>query len=130
MTGQLHELIDLLDLEQIEVNLFRGHSPDDSWQRVFGGQVIGQALVAASRTVEDVVCHSLHAYFLRPGDPSVPIVYEVDRARDGKSFKSRRVTAIQHGKQIFNLAASFQRCLLYTSPSPRDYAASRMPSSA
>lgn len=109
MTEQLHELIDLLDLEQIEVNLFRGHSPDDSWQRVFGGQVIGQALVAASRTVEDVVCHSLHAYFLRPGDPSVPIVYEVDRARDGKSFKSRRVTAIQHGKQIFNLAASFQR---------------------
>jgi acyl-CoA thioesterase-2 len=76
---------------------------------VFGGQVIGQALVAASRTVENVVCHSLHAYFLRPGDPSVPIVYEVDRARDGKSFKSRRVTAIQHGKQIFNLAASFQR---------------------
>ena len=109
MTEQLHELIDLLDLEQIEVTLFRGHSPDDSWQRVFGGQVIGQALVAASRTVEDVVCHSLHAYFLRPGDPSVPIVYEVDRARDGKSFKSRRVTAIQHGKQIFNLAASFQR---------------------
>ncbi|MAK11673.1 MAG: acyl-CoA thioesterase II [Rhizobiales bacterium TMED83] len=108
MTEQLHELIDLLDLEQVEVNLFRGHSPDDNWQRVFGGQVIGQALVAASRTVEDVVCHSLHAYFLRPGDPNVPIVYEVDRARDGKSFKSRRVTAIQHGKQIFNLAASFQ----------------------
>ena len=97
MTEQLHELIDLLDLEQVEVNLFRGHSPDDNWQRVFGGQVIGQALVAASRTVEDVVCHSLHAYFLRPGDPNVPIVYEVDRARDGKSFKSRRVTAIQHG---------------------------------
>ncbi|MBE8191399.1 MAG: acyl-CoA thioesterase II, partial [Alphaproteobacteria bacterium] len=108
MTQNLEQMLNLLDLEQIEVNLFRGHSPDDSWQRVFGGQVIGQALVAASRTVEDVVCHSLHAYFLRPGDPAVPIVYEVDRARDGKSFKSRRVTAIQHGKQIFNLAASFQ----------------------
>ena len=107
----MEHLLGLLDLEQIEVNLFRGHSSDDSWQRVFGGQVIGQALVAATRTIDDdeSVCHSLHAYFLRPGDPAIPIVYEVDRARDGKSFKSRRVTAIQHGKQIFNLAASFQR---------------------
>ena len=108
MTAQLDNLIGLLDLEQIELNLFRGHSPADRWQRVFGGQVIGQALIAATRTVENRFCHSLHAYFLRPGDPKVPIVYEVDRARDGKSFTSRRVIAIQHGKQIFNLAASFQ----------------------
>lgn len=108
MADAVEDLIQLLDLEQIEVNLFRGHSPDSSWQRVFGGQVIGQALVAAYRTVEDRVCHSLHAYFIRPGDPKVPIVYEVDRSRDGKSFSTRRVVAIQHGKQIFNLAASFQ----------------------
>ena len=108
LTDQLTALLELLDLEKIEVNLFRGHSPDDRWQRVFGGQVIGQALVAASRTVEERSCHSLHAYFLRPGDPKVPILYEVDRARDGRSFTSRRVVAIQHGKQIFNLAASFQ----------------------
>lgn len=104
----VENLIDLLDLEQIEMNLFRGHSPDVSWQRVFGGQVIGQALVAAYRTVEERICHSLHAYFIRPGDPKIPIVYEVDRSRDGKSFTTRRVVAIQHGKQIFNLAASFQ----------------------
>jgi acyl-CoA thioesterase-2 len=102
------ELIALLDLERIEVNLFRGQSPDDGMKRVFGGQVIAQALVAAYRTVENRVCHSLHAYFIRPGDPTVPILYEVDRARDGKSFTTRRVTAIQHGEQIFNLAASFQ----------------------
>ncbi len=102
------ELIGLLDIERIEVNLFRGQSPDDGMKRVFGGQVIAQALVAAYRTVEKRVCHSLHAYFIRPGDPTVPILYEVDRARDGKSFTTRRVTAIQHGEQIFNLAASFQ----------------------
>ncbi len=108
MADAVEDLIQLLNLEQIEVNLFRGHSPDSSWQRVFGGQVIGQALVAAYRTVEDRVCHSLHAYFIRPGDPKIPIVYEVDRSRDGKSFTTRRVVAIQHGKQIFNLAASFQ----------------------
>ena len=102
------ELISLLDLERIEVNLFRGHSPDDGMKRVFGGQVIAQALVAAYRTVENRVCHSLHAYFIRPGDPTVPILYEVDRARDGKSFTTRRVVAIQHGEQILNLAASFQ----------------------
>src|SRR5215510_8029381 len=102
------ELLSLLDLERIEVNLFRGVSPDDGMKRVYGGQVIAQALVAAYRTVENRVCHSLHAYFIRPGDPSVPILYEVDRARDGKSFTTRRVTAIQHGQQIFNLAASFQ----------------------
>jgi acyl-CoA thioesterase-2 len=102
------ELISLLDLERIEVNLFRGVSPEDGMKRVFGGQVIAQALVAAYRTVENRVCHSLHAYFIRPGDPTVPILYEVDRARDGKSFTTRRVVAIQHGEQILNLAASFQ----------------------
>jgi acyl-CoA thioesterase II len=101
-------LVELLDLEPIEVNLFRGVSPDEDRQRVFGGQVAGQALVAAARTIEpgrDV--HSLHAYFLRPGDPSVPIVYEVDRIRDGRSFSTRRVVAIQHGRAIFNLQVSF-----------------------
>ncbi|MDP3739657.1 MAG: acyl-CoA thioesterase II [Hyphomonadaceae bacterium] len=102
------DLVSLLDIERIEVNLFRGHSPDDGMKRVFGGQVIAQALVAAYRTVENRVCHSLHAYFIRPGDPNVPILYEVDRARDGKSFTTRRVVAIQHGEQILNLAASFQ----------------------
>ncbi|MGI8685220.1 MAG: acyl-CoA thioesterase [Acidimicrobiales bacterium] len=102
------ELIDLLDLEAIEVNVFRGRSPDDKRQRVFGGQVAGQALVAAGRTVDaERPVHSLHAYFLRPGDPTVPILYEVDRIRDGRSFTTRRVVAIQHGKVIFNLAASF-----------------------
>lgn len=109
MSQSAENLIELLDLEAIEQNLFRGHSPDASWQRVFGGQVIAQALSAAYRTVpEERLCHSLHAYFIRPGDPKVPILYEVDRARDGKSFTTRRVVAIQHGKQIFNLAASFQ----------------------
>jgi acyl-CoA thioesterase II len=105
----LDELIDLLDLEPIEINIFRGTSPAERRQRVFGGQVAGQALVAAARTVEhDRRVHSLHAYFLRPGDPSVPILYEVDRIRDGRSFTTRRVVAIQHGKAIFNLSASFQ----------------------
>ena len=108
MNEKLEDLINLLDIERIEVNLFRGHSPSDRWQRVYGGQVIGQALVAANRTVKDRICHSLHGYFLRPGDPKVPILYEVDRSRDGRSFTSRRVVAIQHGKQIFHLAASFQ----------------------
>lgn len=103
----LDELIELLDLEQIDLNIFRGMSPRDRWQRVFGGQVLGQALVAASRTVEDRLCHSLHAYFLRPGDPKTPILYEVDRARDGGTFTARRVVAIQGGQQIFNMAASF-----------------------
>ncbi len=88
------ELLRLLDLEAIEVNIFRGLSPKDRSQRVFGGQVLGQALVAATRTVEDRFCHSLHAYFLLPGDPKVPILYEVDRSRDGRSFSSRRVVAI------------------------------------
>ena len=104
----LDDLVDLLDLEPIEVNVFRGRSPDDWRQRVFGGQVAGQALVAAGRTVEPGrPVHSLHAYFLRPGDPSVPILYDVDRIRDGRSFTTRRVVAIQHGEAIFNLAASF-----------------------
>ncbi len=109
MQEALDELITLLDLEPIEVNLFRGLSPDEDRQRVFGGQVAGQALVAAARTVEEPgrLVHSLHAYFLRPGDPKVPIVYEVDRIRDGKSFSTRRVVAIQHGRAIFNLQASF-----------------------
>jgi acyl-CoA thioesterase-2 len=104
----LDELVNILDLEAIEVNLFRGVSPDENRQRVFGGQVAGQALVAATRTVEPGrSVHSLHAYFLRPGDPTVPILYEVDRIRDGKSFTTRRVVGIQHGKAIFNLQASF-----------------------
>lgn len=105
----LANLVQLLDLEMIEVNLFRGRSPDENRQRVFGGQVAGQALVAASRTVDesDRHVHSLHAYFLRPGDPTAPIVYEVDRIRDGRSFTTRRVVAVQHGKAIFNLQASF-----------------------
>ena len=108
MSDALDQLLDLLDLEQIEVNIFRGRSPDETVQRVFGGQVAGQALVAAGRTVpEDRPVHSLHAYFIRPGDPSVPLVYTVDRMRDGRSFTTRRVTAIQHGKPIFTLSASF-----------------------
>ena len=102
------QLIRLLDLEPIEVNIFRGISPQDRSQRVFGGQVLGQALVAATRTVEGRLCHSLHAYFLLPGDPKVPILYEVDRSRDGGSFSSRRVVAIQHGRPIFHMSVSFQ----------------------
>ena len=102
-------LVKLLDLEQIEENIYRGVSPEDSWQRVFGGQVAGQALIAAGRTVaSDRVVHSLHSYFIRPGDPSIPIVYEVDRVRDGRSFTVRRVIAMQRGKAIFSLSASFQ----------------------
>lgn len=105
----LDELLALLELEALEVNLFRGLSPDEDRQRVFGGQVAAQALVAAGRTVDDDrPVNSLHAYFLRPGDPNVPIIYEVDRIRDGRSFTTRRVVAIQHGRAIFNLAASFQ----------------------
>jgi acyl-CoA thioesterase-2 len=107
MTEALDELVALLDLEPIEVNIFRGVSPEEKRQRVFGGQVAGQALVAAGRTVERGTVHSLHAYFLRPGDTSVPILYEVDRIRDGRSFTTRRVVAIQHGRAIFNLSASF-----------------------
>jgi acyl-CoA thioesterase-2 len=107
--GAVDSLVELLDLEAIEVNLFRGYSPPVQQQRVFGGQVAGQALVAAARTVQldDGSVHSLHAYFLRPGDPTVPILYQVDRIRDGRSFTTRRVVAIQHGEAIFNLQASF-----------------------
>src|SRR6478752_49766 len=109
MTQQvLDDLVTLLDLEPIEVNIFRGRSPDVDQQRVFGGQVAGQALVAAARTVDaERQVHSLHGYFLRSGDPAVPILYEVDRIRDGRSFTTRRVMAIQHGRPIFNMSASF-----------------------
>ncbi|MEM9038458.1 MAG: acyl-CoA thioesterase II [Actinomycetota bacterium] len=105
----LDDLVALLDLEPIEVNIFRGSSTDEDRVRVFGGQVAGQALIAAARTVDEPgrLVHSLHAYFLRPGDPKRPILYEVDRIRDGRSFATRRVVAIQHGKAIFNLQASF-----------------------
>ncbi len=108
MGKALDALLDLLDLEQIEVNIFRGRSPDERRQRVFGGQVAGQALVAAGRTVPpDRPVHSLQAYFIRPGDPAVPLVYLVDRVRDGRSFTTRRVSAVQHGETIFALSASF-----------------------
>src|SRR5512140_2482575 len=107
MSTVLDELVQLLALERIEENLFRGQSQDLGWGRVFGGQVLGQALSAAAYTVPaDRLVHSLHAYFLRPGDGSKPIVYEVDRIRDGRSFTTRRVVAVQHGQPIFNLAAS------------------------
>jgi acyl-CoA thioesterase-2 len=102
-------LVGLLDLEAVETNIFRGVSPKVSMQRVFGGQVAGQALVAAGRTVDsERLVHSLHSYFIRPGDPAVPIIYTVERIRDGRSFSVRRVLAIQHGQPIFTLSASFQ----------------------
>ncbi len=102
-------LCTLLDLEELEVDLFRGQSSDPGWTRVFGGQVVAQGLMAASRTVRaDRLAHSLHAYFLRPGDPGAPIVYRVERERDGASFSTRHVAAIQHGRPIFSLTASFQ----------------------
>src|SRR5476651_662978 len=103
----VQDLLTLLDLERLDVDLFRGSSPQVGWQRVFGGQVIGQALVAAVRTVESRPIYSMHAYFLLPGDPKVPIIYDVDRMRDGKSFTTRRVTARQHGHPIFSMLASF-----------------------
>ena len=107
MSESLKFLVSLLDLEPIEVNIFRGAQLDEERQRVFGGQVAGQALMAAGRTVEHGRVHSLHSYFLRPGDPTVPILYEVDRIRDGRSFTTRRVVAIQHGRAIYNMEASF-----------------------
>ena len=110
MASAVQELVETLNLEPLELNLFRGRSPQSSWQRVFGGQVIGQALVAACRTVDEVTTrppHSLHAYFLLGGDPKVPIIYEVDRIRDGKSFTTRNVKAIQHGHAIFSMSVSF-----------------------
>ncbi len=109
-SSAIKDVLDILDLERLEVNLFRGRSPQSRWQRVFGGQVIGQALVAACRTVDEIATrppHSLHAYFLLGGDPKVPIIYEVDRIRDGRSFTTRRVTAIQHGRAIFSTQVSF-----------------------
>jgi acyl-CoA thioesterase-2 len=120
----LDGLVRLLDLEQLELNLFRGVSPPQSPTRVFGGQVAGQALVAAGRTVpEDREVHSLHAYFIRPGDPTIPIVYEAERVRDGRSFTTRRVLAIQRGEAIFSLSASFQQQqdgLEHTEPAQTD----------
>ncbi len=107
MSSAVEDLLATLDLERLEVNLFRGRSPQVGWQRVFGGQVIGQALVAACRTVDGRPPHSMHAYFLLAGDPKVPIIYEVDRIRDGKSFTTRRVIAIQHGNAIFSMSVSF-----------------------
>ena len=109
MSSPVAELLSILDLEQLEHNLFRGRSPQTGWQRVFGGQVIGQALVAAARTVEGRRPHSLHGYFLRPGSPQAPIIYEVDRIRDGGSFTTRRVVAIQFGHAIFSMSASFHK---------------------
>lgn len=108
MIASAADLVARLDLETIEVDIFRGRSPQKGWKRVFGGQVIAQALVAASRTVEGRAPHSLHAYFILPGDPLIPIVFEVDRIRDGRSFTTRRVVAVQRGKAIFSLSASFQ----------------------
>ncbi len=107
MTTEIDTLLATLDLEQLEVNLFRGRSPQVGWQRVFGGQVVAQALVAATRTVGNLPAHSLHGYFLIGGDPNVPIIFEVDRIRDGRSYVTRRVVAIQHGKAIFSMSASF-----------------------
>ncbi|MBV8792888.1 MAG: acyl-CoA thioesterase II [Pseudolabrys sp.] len=107
MSSAIADLVSILDLENLDLNLFRGRSPQSGWQRVFGGQVIGQALVAAVRTVEGRQPHSMHAYFLLPGDPKVPIIYDVDRMRDGKSFTTRRVTARQHGHPIFSMLVSF-----------------------
>lgn len=112
MTAALDELVDLLNLEPLEVDLYRGVSPREERLRVFGGQVAAQSLIAAGRTVGDGTgsdrpVHSLHAYFLRPGDPKIPILYQVDRIRDGRSFTTRRVAAIQRGEPIFHLSASF-----------------------
>jgi acyl-CoA thioesterase II len=124
-------LLDLLDLEPLELNLFRGRSPQVGWQRVFGGQVIGQALVAACRTVEGRPPHSMHAYFLLPGDPKVPIIYDVDRIRDGKSFTTRRVVAIQHGKAIFSMSVSFhvdEPSLTHQAPMPEVPPPEQLPS--
>jgi acyl-CoA thioesterase-2 len=104
----LDSLIKLLALEQIEVNLFLGRSPAENTGRIFGGQVVAQALTAAYRTVEGRICHSLQSYFIRPGDPDRPVLYQVEHSRDGKSFTTRRVIAIQKGEQIFNMACSFQ----------------------
>ncbi|MFI6826420.1 MULTISPECIES: acyl-CoA thioesterase [unclassified Kribbella] len=124
MPESLEDLVELLDLEMIEVDLFRGRQPETSLQRVFGGQVLGQALAAASRTVDpERVVHSLHGYFLRAGDTAVPIIYRPEPTRDGGTFSSRRVVASQHGKPIFYMSASFQRPepgLDHQDPMPED----------
>jgi acyl-CoA thioesterase II len=133
MSRALESLLSILDLERLEQNLFRGLSPQVGWQRIFGGQVIGQALVAAGRTVNGRPAHSLHGYFLRAGDPSVPIIYEVDRIRDGKSFSTRRVVAIQHGQAIFSMGVSFHReeeGLSHQLPMPNVPAPEDLPSEA
>jgi acyl-CoA thioesterase-2 len=104
----LSQLVGILDLENIELDMFRGQTPEGETGRIYGGQVVAQALTAAYKTIDARICNSMHAYFIRPGDPKIPILYKVERVRDGGSFSTRRVTAIQHGKQIFNLAASFQ----------------------
>ena len=133
MSTAVQTMLDVLNIEQLEVNLFRGRSPQDRWQRVFGGQVIGQALVAASRTVEGRPPHSMHAYFLVGGDPKVPIIYEVDRIRDGKSFTTRRVVAIQHGQAIFTLMVSFhndEEGLTHQAPMPQVPPPEDLPSEA
>src|SRR5579871_1825648 len=136
MTSAVEDLLAILDLEPIEVNLFRGRSPQVGWQRVFGGQVIGQALVAACRTVDAIAerpPHSLHAYFLLAGDPKVPIVYEVDRIRDGRSFTTRRVVAIQHGHAIFSMSVSFHGSepgLSHQAPMPNVPAPDALPDDA
>jgi acyl-CoA thioesterase-2 len=133
MSGALDTLLSILDLETLEQNLFRGLSPQVGWQRVFGGQVIGQALVAAYRTIEARTANSLHAYFLRAGDPAVPIIYKVDRIRDGGSFSTRRVVAIQHGQAIFSMAASFHKHeegLEHQSPMPDVPQPEELPSEA
>jgi acyl-CoA thioesterase-2 len=110
MPSSAAELVELLDLETLDTDLFRGRSPDTDRQRVFGGQVAAQALIAAIRTVDDgLEVHSLHAYFLRPGDTTIPIIYDSERIRDGRSFETRRVVARQHGRAIFYLTANFQR---------------------
>lgn len=105
----MNELVSILELENVELDIFRGFTPPhrDSG-RIYGGQVVAQALAAAYRTVEGRICHSLHSYFIRAGDPKIPILLKVERVRDGGAFSVRRVVAIQHGQQIFNLAASFQ----------------------
>src|SRR5579863_7549141 len=108
MNQLLDDLVKVMTLERLELDLFRGESRDIGSPQVFGGQVLGQALMAATATVEGRAAHSLHAYFLRRGDVNSPIVYEVDRARDGNHFSTRRVVAVQHGEQIFNMSASFQ----------------------
>jgi acyl-CoA thioesterase-2 len=133
MSSAVSDLLSILDLERLEVDLFRGRSPQVGWQRVFGGQVIGQALVAAVRTVEGRQPNSMHAYFLLPGDPKVPIIYDVDRIRDGKSFTTRRVTARQHGHPIFSMLVSFHNDevgLEHQAPMPEVPPPDKLPSEA